>query len=41
MEFLEPFLPDDDMKPFTLKLDNAAFDPNDPAGSLAKYAKNS
>jgi nitrate/nitrite transport system substrate-binding protein len=34
-------VPDDDMKPFTLKLDNAAFDPNDPAGSLAKYAKNS
>jgi nitrate/nitrite transport system substrate-binding protein len=34
-------VPDDDMKPLTLKLDNAVFDPNDPAGSLAKYAQNS
>jgi nitrate/nitrite transport system substrate-binding protein len=34
-------VPDDDMKPFTLKLDNVEFDPNDPAGSLAKYSKNS
>jgi nitrate/nitrite transport system substrate-binding protein len=34
-------VPDDDMKPFTLKLDNVGFDPNDPAGSLAKYDKSS
>jgi nitrate/nitrite transport system substrate-binding protein len=30
-------LPDDDMRPFTLQLDNVTFDPNDPAGSLAQY----
>ncbi|WP_268818438.1 CmpA/NrtA family ABC transporter substrate-binding protein [Paenibacillus alkaliterrae] len=30
-------LPDDDMKPFQLKLDGAAFDPSDPVGSLKQY----
>ncbi len=30
-------IPDDDMKPFQLKLDGAAFDPSDPAGSLKQY----
>jgi nitrate/nitrite transport system substrate-binding protein len=31
-------VPDDDMKPFTLKLDGVTFDPSDPAGSLKRYA---
>jgi nitrate/nitrite transport system substrate-binding protein len=31
-------IPDDDMKPFTLKLDNITFDPADPAKSLSLYA---
>ena len=30
-------VPDDDMKPFDIKLDGKTFDPNDPAGSLAQY----
>jgi nitrate/nitrite transport system substrate-binding protein len=30
-------VPDDDMQPFTLKLDNHTFDPGDPDGSLARY----
>ncbi len=30
-------VPTDDMKPFTLDLDNATFDPNNPAAYLAKY----
>lgn len=30
-------IPDDDMKPFQLKLDGATFDPKDPAGSLKQY----
>lgn len=30
-------IPDDDMKPFQLKLDGATFDPSDPAGSLKQY----
>ncbi|WP_078552371.1 CmpA/NrtA family ABC transporter substrate-binding protein [Bacillus alkalicellulosilyticus] len=30
-------IPDDDMKPFDIKLDGATFDPNDPAGSLKQY----
>ncbi len=30
-------IPDDDMKPFKLKLDNVSFDPNDPAASLKLY----
>jgi nitrate/nitrite transport system substrate-binding protein len=29
--------PDDDMKPFTVELDRARFDPADPAGSLRAY----
>lgn len=31
-------VPGDDMKPFTLQLDNATFDPRNPKGYLAKYA---
>jgi nitrate/nitrite transport system substrate-binding protein len=34
---LDVAIPDDDMKPFTLKLDNVTFDPADPAGSLKQY----
>jgi nitrate/nitrite transport system substrate-binding protein len=34
---LDVAIPDDDMKPFTLKLDNVTFDPADPAGSLKLY----
>jgi len=30
-------VPDDDMKPFELKIDGAIFDPADPAGSLKQY----
>lgn len=30
-------IPDDDMKPFQLKLDGATFDPSDPVGSLKQY----
>ena len=30
-------IPDDDMKPFTLQLDNVTFDPRDPAASLRNY----
>ncbi len=30
-------VPDDDMKPFEIKLDGKTFDPNDPAGSLKQY----
>ena len=30
-------IPDDDMKPFKLKLDGATFDPSDPIGSLKQY----
>jgi len=30
-------VPDDDMKPFELKIDGAIFDPSDPAGSLKQY----
>ncbi|WP_332630965.1 CmpA/NrtA family ABC transporter substrate-binding protein [Halalkalibacter flavus] len=30
-------IPDDDMKPFELKIDGAIFDPEDPAGSLEQY----
>jgi len=30
-------IPEDDMKPFTVELDNAAFDPANPAAYLAKY----
>lgn len=30
-------IPDDDMKPFTIKLDNVTFDPNKPAESLKLY----
>lgn len=30
-------VPDDDMKPFTIQLDNVTFDPNDPSGSLKNY----
>ncbi len=30
-------VPTDDMKPFTLELDNATFDPSNPAAYLAKY----
>jgi nitrate/nitrite transport system substrate-binding protein len=29
-------IPDDDMKPFTIKLDNARFDPNDPKAYLER-----
>ena len=32
-------IPDDDMKPFTLQLDNATFDPADPAGYLRNVGK--
>lgn len=31
-------IPDDNMAPFTLKLDEVTFDPADPAASLAQYA---
>jgi nitrate/nitrite transport system substrate-binding protein len=31
-------VPDDDMKPFTLQLDGATFDPSDPAGYLKNAA---
>lgn len=30
-------IPEDDMKPFTVELDNASFDPANPAAYLAKY----
>jgi nitrate/nitrite transport system substrate-binding protein len=32
-------LPDDDMKPFTIDLDQVKFDPNDPDGSLKAYGE--
>ena len=31
-------IPDDEMKPFTLKLDNVTFDPADPAKSLKLWS---
>jgi nitrate/nitrite transport system substrate-binding protein len=31
-------VPEDDMKPFTIKLDNVTFDPNDPIKSLTAWA---
>jgi nitrate/nitrite transport system substrate-binding protein len=36
---LKIHLPDDDMKPFTVDLDNLKFDPNDPDGSLKAYGE--
>jgi len=36
-EFKKP-VPDDDMKPFTLTLDGARFDPSDPMAYLRKYS---
>jgi nitrate/nitrite transport system substrate-binding protein len=32
-------VPDDDMSPFTLKLDNVTFDPSSPIASLRRYAQ--
>jgi len=32
-------VPDDDMRPFTIQLDQVTFDPNDPAGSLRAYQR--
>ncbi len=37
-ETLKIAVPDDDMKPFTLKLDNVTFDPADPAKSLKLWS---
>lgn len=31
-------IPDDDMKPFALNIDQIVFDPNDPEGSLKRYS---